>query len=98
MVDATKGMVGGGYYDEHSSFQADVAESGAALLKSAVAALSLPAGGQATIADYGCSEGRNSMATVGRANTSAARTPRNSATPACSAGPTAAPTFRRSSC
>lgn len=67
MSDATKGMVGGGYYDEHSSFQADVAERGAALLKDAVAALTLPVDGQATIADYGCSEGRNSMATVGRA-------------------------------
>jgi hypothetical protein len=67
MTEATKGMVGGGYYDAHSSFQADVAASGKALLQQAVAALSLPAGGEATIADYGCSEGRNSMATIGSA-------------------------------
>jgi hypothetical protein len=60
-------MVGGGYYDAHSTFQADVAASGKALLQQAVAALSLPAGGEATVADYGCSEGRNSMATIGGA-------------------------------
>ena len=64
MTGATKGMVGGGYYDAHSSFQADVAARGRALLQNAVAALSLPASGEATIADYGCSEGRNSMATI----------------------------------
>ncbi len=67
MTGATKGMVGGGYYDAHSTFQADVAASGKALLQQAVAALSLPAGGEATVADYGCSEGRNSMATIGSA-------------------------------
>jgi gibberellin A4 carboxyl methyltransferase len=64
MADATKGMVGGGYYDAHSSFQADTAASVAALLQQAVAALIMPADGEITIADYGCSEGRNSMATV----------------------------------
>lgn len=64
MTGATEGMVGGGYYDAHSSFQAKVAASGAALLQQAVAALTMPADGEVTIADYGCSEGRNSMATV----------------------------------
>jgi len=64
MTSATEGMVGGGYYDAHSTFQAEVAASGAALLKQAVAAVRLPAGGWATVADYGCGEGRNSMATV----------------------------------
>lgn len=64
MTDATKGMVGGGYYDAHSSFQADTAASGADLLKRAVAVLTLPADGTAMVADYGCSEGRNSMTTV----------------------------------
>jgi gibberellin A4 carboxyl methyltransferase len=67
MTDATKGMVGGGYYDAHSTFQADVAASVAALLKEAVNALSLPADGKVTIADYGCGEGRNAMATIGTA-------------------------------
>ena len=39
----------------------------AALLKEAVSALSLPADGEVTVADYGCCEGRNSMATIGTA-------------------------------
>jgi hypothetical protein len=60
MTDATKGMVGGGYYDAHSTFQADVAASVATLLKQAVNALSLPIEGKVTVADYGCGEGRNS--------------------------------------
>lgn len=64
MTGATEGMVGGGYYDAHSSFQADTAASVAALLQQAVAALTMPADGEVTVADYGCSEGRNSMATV----------------------------------
>lgn len=67
MTGATEGMVGGGYYDAHSSFQADVAASGKALLQHAVTALTLPANGGVTVADYGCSEGRNSMATVASA-------------------------------
>lgn len=69
MTGATEGMVGGGYYDAHSSFQARTAASGSALLARAVDALTLPANGQATVADYGCSEGRNSMAIVGEALT-----------------------------
>jgi hypothetical protein len=57
-------MVGGGYYDAHSSFQAETAASVTQLLQQAVAALTMPADGQVIVADYGCSEGRNSMATV----------------------------------
>jgi gibberellin A4 carboxyl methyltransferase len=64
MTDATKGMVGGGYYDAHSSFQAETAASVTQLLHQAVAALTMPVDGQVIVADYGCSEGRNSMATV----------------------------------
>jgi gibberellin A4 carboxyl methyltransferase len=64
MTGATEGMVGGGYYDAHSSFQAKVAASGAQLLQQAVAALTMPSNAEVTVADYGCSEGRNSMATV----------------------------------
>lgn len=67
MTEATKGMVGGGYYDAHSTFQADVAASGAALLKEAVARLTLPADGKVAVADYGCAEGRNSTATIATA-------------------------------
>lgn len=67
MTGATEGMVGGGYYDAHSSFQAKAAASGSALLAQAVDVLTLPADGRATVADYGCSEGRNSIATVGQA-------------------------------
>ena len=57
-------MVGGGCYDTHSTFQADLAVSGSTLLKEAVEAVRLPAGGSVTVADYGCGEGRNSMVTV----------------------------------
>jgi hypothetical protein len=64
VTNATEGMVGGGYYDAHSTFQADVAASGAKLLADAVAVLTLPAAGAVTVADYGSSEGRNSIATV----------------------------------
>lgn len=64
MTEATKGMVGGGYYDAHSTFQADVAASVVALLRQATDILALPGDGKVTIADYGCGEGRNSMATM----------------------------------
>ncbi len=69
MTGATEGMVGGGYYDANSSFQAKVAASGNSLLEQAAAALMVAPGCQATVADYGCSEGRNSMAIVGEALT-----------------------------
>jgi gibberellin A4 carboxyl methyltransferase len=62
VTEATQGMLGGGYYDAHSTFQADVAASGVPLLKQAVDALILPRDGKVTIADYGCGEGRNSIA------------------------------------
>lgn len=64
MTEATQGMLGGGYYDAHSSFQAEVAASGARLLEQAVDILQLPRDGKVTIADYGCAEGRNSIATL----------------------------------
>jgi SAM dependent carboxyl methyltransferase len=67
MTGATGGMKGDGYYDANSSFQAKVAASASALLEQAVAALEVPAGAPLTVADYGSSEGRNSIATVGRA-------------------------------
>lgn len=64
MTGATEGMVGGGYYDANSSFQAKVAATGGTLLEQAVAALTVGPSRQATVADYGCSEGRNSIAIV----------------------------------
>lgn len=67
MSGATEGMVGDGYYDANSSFQARTAASAADILATAVDAMALAPGEPATIADYGCSEGRNSMAVVGRA-------------------------------
>ena len=67
MTDATTGMKGDGYYDAHSKFQSDVAESGAALLKHAVESITLPADGHVTVADYGAGEGKNSMAIVSSA-------------------------------
>ena len=69
MTGATEGMVGGGYYDANSTFQAEVAATGSDLLGLAVAALTVEPCRQATVADYGCSEGRNSMAIVGWALT-----------------------------
>jgi hypothetical protein len=53
VTGATEGMVGGGFYDAHSSFQAKVAASGTALLQQAVAALTMPAGGEVTVATAG---------------------------------------------
>jgi SAM dependent carboxyl methyltransferase len=67
MVSATEGMKDGGYYDANSSFQAKVAASADALLERAVAALTVPADLPVTVADYGSSEGRNSIATIAAA-------------------------------
>lgn len=67
MTGATAGMVGDGYYDANSSFQAQVAASGADLLAGAAGAVALAPGAHAVVADYGCSEGRNSLAMVTRA-------------------------------
>ena len=64
MAGVTGGMKDGGYYDANSSFQAKVAKSGDALLERAVAARAVPADLPVTVADYGSSEGRNSIATV----------------------------------
>jgi len=67
MTNATDGMLGGGYYDAHSAFQAKVAATGQALLEQAVAAIKLRAGSAATLVDYGCSEGRNSLTMIASA-------------------------------
>jgi hypothetical protein len=61
-------MRGGGYYDDHSEYQREVAGTAAALIEESVAAVPLPAAGRAfTVADYGASTGRNSIASIGSA-------------------------------
>jgi hypothetical protein len=62
MTDATRGMKGRGYYDEHSEYQREVAASGAALVEAGVDAIPLPGAGTSfTIADYGSATGANSV-------------------------------------
>ncbi len=61
-------MSGGGYYDDHSEYQREVAGTAADLIAQSVAAVPLPAAGRAfVIADYGASTGRNSIASTGSA-------------------------------
>jgi gibberellin A4 carboxyl methyltransferase len=69
MAEATTGMVGRGFYDRHSEFQRRVAEQAGAALAELAGRVTLPPdgdGGAFGVADYGCAEGRNSIATVGR--------------------------------
>ncbi len=60
-------MQGGGYYNRNSSLQAANLTSALPLLQDAARKLPLRAGHAITIADYGVSEGRNSMLPVGMA-------------------------------
>jgi hypothetical protein len=61
-------MRGGGYYDDHSEYQREVAGTAADLIAESVAAVPLPRAGRAfVIADYGASTGRNSIASTGAA-------------------------------
>jgi len=53
-------MQGGGYYNEHSELQARSAEEASAMLARAVAAVAIPSG-PLLVADFGSSQGRNSM-------------------------------------
>jgi cyclopropane-fatty-acyl-phospholipid synthase len=67
-------MRGGGYYDDHSEYQREVAGTAADLIAESVAAVPLPAAGRAfVIADYGASTGRNSVASTGAAVTAVRR-------------------------
>jgi hypothetical protein len=59
----TSGMKGGGYYDEHSEYQARVAQSGRPPLIGLIDAMDARAD-PLTVVDYGCSEGANSIAAV----------------------------------
>jgi hypothetical protein len=60
-------MRGHGYYNTHSELQARSAEVSDPVLDSALAAAAIPPEGPITIADFGCSQGRNSMRPMGRA-------------------------------
>src|SRR5262249_46774902 len=61
------GMKAGGYYDQHSSYQRVTVESLFPWIDQAVAGMALPDEGRPfTVADYGCSEGSNSILAVGQ--------------------------------
>lgn len=61
-------MSGHGFYNKHSVIQAAAAEFGVQALRQAAAAVPLPAPPQPLIvADYGCSQGQNSMRPMGEA-------------------------------
>lgn len=65
-MPSTAGMKPAGYYDRHSSFQRATMEGVADWLQQAASELTLPAEtAPITVADYGCSEGRNSILAVG---------------------------------
>jgi hypothetical protein len=53
-------MQGRGYYNQHSELQARSAEAADGMLERALAAVAIPAG-PPTIADFGSSQGHNSM-------------------------------------
>lgn len=55
-------MAGGGQYNEHSTAQLSAAARAFPLLREAAATAPKAPDGSLTIADYGCSEGRNSLA------------------------------------
>lgn len=57
-------MSGGGQYNENSTAQLSAAARAFPLLRQAAAVAPPTSGGLLTIADYGCSEGRNSLAPV----------------------------------
>lgn len=59
-------MEGRGYYNAHSELQARSAREADSMLERARAAAAIPEG-PVTIADFGCSQGRNSMRPIGLA-------------------------------
>jgi gibberellin A4 carboxyl methyltransferase len=63
----TTGMTGGGFYDANSAPQWKAIEAVLPWLDEAVANLPLSGVGPVTLADFGCSEGRNSIAVMSRA-------------------------------
>ncbi|MEO1116169.1 MAG: hypothetical protein AAFY05_27775, partial [Pseudomonadota bacterium] len=63
----TTGMTGQGFYDANSTAQWNAIEAVLPLLDRAASQFPLPGDGVITFADYGCSEGRNSVAVMERA-------------------------------
>lgn len=62
---STTGMIGGGFYNANSAPQMAAIAAVLPWIDDAIAAMSLPVSAPAfTIADYGCSEGRNSIEVV----------------------------------
>jgi len=67
VMPALPGMKAGGYYDQHSSYQRVTVESFFSWIDQTVAGMALPKEEHCfTVADYGCSEGANSILAVGR--------------------------------
>jgi hypothetical protein len=62
-------MRGHGYYNTHSELQARSGEVSDPVLDAALRAVAIPPHGPLTIADFGCSQGRNSMRPMDRALT-----------------------------
>jgi len=62
-------MRGHGYYNTHSELQARTAVASDAALEDALQAVAIPPSGPIIIADFGCSQGRNSMRPMDRALT-----------------------------
>lgn len=76
------GMKAGGYYDQHSSYQRVTVQALLPWIDPAVAEMALPDEGRSfTVADYGCSEGGNSILAVGQAVSAFRR--RRPAQPVC---------------
>ena len=63
----TSGMVGGGFYDANSATQWNAIDAVLPFLDEAVRDLPVSGSGPVCLADFGCSEGRNSIAVMQRA-------------------------------
>ena len=60
-------MDGAGFYNEHSAQQQQAAAAGVSMLEQAASEVPLPRDGPVVVADYGASEGRNSLRPLGAA-------------------------------
>jgi hypothetical protein len=67
VVSRAAPMAGGGYYNRYSGLQQANLQSALPLLEEAARAVGADGEGPVTIVDYGASQGRNSMAPMGRA-------------------------------
>ena len=60
-------MDGAGFYNEHSAQQQQAAAAGVSMLEQAASEVPLPRDGPVVVADFGASEGRNSLRPLGAA-------------------------------